>query len=505
MRTMNINYPKILLLLSIGLFGCKKHNSDDYVTPGVKESPNIVFILADDLGYGDLQSFNSGAQISTPNLSKLASQGTIFINAHSGSSICTPSRYGILTGRYAFRSSLKSGVLDGWSPALIETNRYTIAKLAGEAGYQTAIVGKWHLGMNWKPINPAYPAVQNNGENISNVDFTQPVLNGPNKLGFDYSYILPASLDMSPYTYLENGISTDVPLVPFQGGDFGRGITWREGVASGSFKIENTLDHFTDKAVNYLIQTHKQSSKPFFLYFTLTAPHTPWLPAEQFKGKNPNAGVYGDFVNHTDYAVGRILKCLDSLNLAQNTLVIFASDNGADWSADDKAQFPGHKANYIFRGRKSDIWDAGHHIPVIMRWPGTIAAKRTFSQSFSLNDMMATFAGMFGRQLPSGAGPDSYNQWPLIKNGKGDERPSIIYHSNEGMFAIQQGKWKFIDGVGSGGWSPNGQDNAPGQLYDMEKDPGETTNLYTKYPEVVQELKQLLNQQKSQGFSVGNP
>lgn len=469
-----------------------------------KQLPNIVFILADDLGYGDLKKFNPEAQVSTPNLSRLANEGMIFTKAHSASSVCTPSRYGILTGRYAFRTPMKKGVLGGYSPALIEDNRFTIADLVKNAGYQTAIVGKWHLGLDWKPLDPSSKAIQSKGNetDFSNVDFKSPLLNGPNNLGFNYSYILPASLDMSPYTYIENGICTDYPLIPVQDHNSGRGIFWRGGLGSKSFKIENTLDNFIDKAKNYIIKANQNPAKPFFLYLPITAPHTPWLPAGKFKGKS-NAGVYGDFVAHTDDAVGRIMRCLDSLKLTENTLIVFSSDNGADWKKNDMADFPKHKANYIFRGEKSDIWEGGHHVPLIMRWPGNIAANRSSAEVLCLNDLMATFAGLTQQQLPKGAGPDSYNFWPLIKGIKKVVRPSIIHHSIEGMFAIRKGKWKFIDGNGSGGWSPKSpNDNAPGQLYDMNKDESETTNLYNKYPEVVKELKELLEKQKSQGFSV---
>lgn len=469
-----------------------------------KKLPNIVFILADDLGYGDLKAFNPQAQIPAPNLTRLAERGTIFTNAHSSSSVCTPSRYGILTGRYAFRSSLKKGVLGGYSPALIEESRFTIGDLAKEAGYQTAIIGKWHLGFDWKPLDPSLPAIQhkNNNADLSNVDFSSPVLNGPNNAGFDYSYVLPASLDMSPYTYLENGRSTDYPLVPVKDVNEGRGIFWRGGFGSKSFKIEKTLDNFVDKAQQYIRKASQDRGHPFFLYVTLTAPHTPWLPAKKFKGVS-NAGVYGDFVAHTDDAVGRILHCLDSLHLTENTLVIFSSDNGADWKKGDLAKFPKHHANYIFRGEKSDIWDGGHHIPLIISWPQNIPSEQARTQIFSLTDFMATFADLFNRKLPAGARPDSYNYWPLISGNKEPERPDVIHHSNDGMFAIRKGKWKFIDGSGSGGWSPKDPaDNAPGQLYDMEKDECESTNLYNKYPEVVKELKGLLEQQKRQGFSV---
>jgi arylsulfatase A len=470
-----------------------------------KKLPNVIFILADDLGYGDLRKFNPDAQIATPNLTRLAGQGMIFTNAHSASSVCTPSRYGILTGRYAFRSTLKNGVLNGSAPALIEDNRFTVADLAKNVGYQTAIIGKWHLGLGWKPLDTTKNAIRYNASkeaDLSNIDFGAPVLKGPNNLGFDYSYILPASLDMSPYLYLENGKCTDSILVPVKDHNSGRGIFWRGGFASKSFKIENTLDNFIDKAIDYIGKASGNQAHPFFLFLTLTAPHTPWLPASAFKNKS-NAGIYGDFVVHTDDAVGRILRCLDSLQLTENTIVIFSSDNGADWKKDDLSKFPAHKANFIFRGEKSDIWEGGHHVPLIIRWPAGIAANRSSDDIICLNDLMATFAGLTGQQLPEDAGPDSYNFWPLISGTGKAARPNIIHHSIDGMFAIREGRWKFIDGNGSGGWSAkNPDDKAPGQLYDMENDERETTNVYDKHPELVKKLKALLEQQKRQGFSV---
>ena len=492
------------LLVLIGLFIPSTHSYAQAKT----SKPNIIFILADDLGYGDLKKSNPDAQIPTPNISKLADQGIMFTNAHSPSAVCTPTRYGILTGRYAFRTTLKKSVLFGYSPALVEENRFTIADLLHNAAYQTAIIGKWHLGLDWKPLNASLNAIQFNAANVadlSNIDFTAPVLNGPNKLGFDYSYILPASLDMTPYIYLENGKCTDYPLVPMEDHNSARGIFWRGGFKSNSFKIENTLDNFVDKAKQYISKSSQDSDHPFFLYLALTAPHTPWLPADQFKSTS-NAGVYGDFVAHTDNAVGRIMHTLDSLHLTENTIVIFTSDNGADWKPKDLADFPGHRANYIFRGEKSDIWEGGHHIPLIIRWPKGLAGNQKIKEVICLSDFMATFAGLTNQQLPDEAGPDSYNFWPLINGTKKLSRPSIIHHSNDGMFAIRKGKWKFIDGVGSGGWSlKDSLDIAPGQLYDMEKDERETTNLYNTYPEIVKEMKAILEQQKLQGYSVGAP
>lgn len=475
--------------------------------PANKKLPNVILILADDLGYGDVKKFNPQSQVATPNMDQLANEGIMFTNAHSASAVCTPSRYGIITGRYCFRSSLKKGVLGGYSPALIEENRFTIADLLKGAGYQTAIIGKWHLGLDWVPVDSSKKAIQlkANQADFSNVNFSKPITNGPNNLGFDYSYIIPASLDMSPYTYIENGKITDATLVPEEDHNTGRGVFWRGGWKSKSFKIENTLDDFVSKAQQYITSASKNQDHPFFLYLPLTAPHTPWLPADKFKNKS-GAGLYGDFVAHTDDAIGRIMRCIDSLMLTPNTLIIFSSDNGADWKKKDLEEYPSHQANYIFRGEKSDVWEGGHHIPLVFRWKGVLKNGRKSDAVFSLTDMMATLACMTDQQLPAGAGPDSYDYWTLIKDDKKIERPYIIHHSNEGMFAIRKGKWKYVDGKGSGGWSPEDpNDNAPAQLYDMEKDPKETTNLYSQYPEIVKELKDLLEKQKTQGYSVGKP
>lgn len=495
MKSTLLNYFCLFLLLS-STTGFSQENLN---------KPNVIYILADDLGYGDVKRLNASAQVNTPNIDRLVNEGAAFTNAHSGSAVCTPTRYGILTGRYAFRSTLKKGVLNGYSPALIEENRYTIAHLAKAAGYQTAIIGKWHLGLNWSAINASKKAITPGTDqykpDLTNVNFNLPVKTGPNQNGFDYSYIIPASLDMPPYAYLENGKPTHLPLVPFKGSSAPRGVSWREGIAAENFEIEKTLDVFIAKAKDYVMSASKKK-EPFFLYLPLTSPHTPWLPSKQFKSTS-KAGTYGDFVQHTDDAVGRILKTLDSLGIAKNTLVVFTSDNGADWKPSDELAYPLHHANYIFKGEKSDIWEGGHHVPFIMRWPSVVKSNSTISQITCLTDFMSTFAAITKQKLPADAGPDSFNLLPALMGSNKMPRESIIHHSIDGMFAIRKGKWKFIDGKGSGGWSMKvGKPEDPeGQLYDMENDERETKNLYDKYPMVVKELKVLLEKQKQQGFS----
>ena len=468
--------------------------------------PNIIYILADDMGYGDVKYLNPEAQLQTPNLDKLAGEGMVFTDAHSGSAVCTPTRYGIITGRYAFRSRLKRGVLGGYSPALIEENRFTVADLLKSAGYQTGVIGKWHLGLDWVKQDAAKmidPEVYNNWEVTENLNIAQGVSKGPNDLGFDFSYIIPGSLDIAPYVYLRNGKPVDNKLVELQGVKEPRGVFYRTGQASESFDIDHTLQNFGQQAQHFLIENSK-TDKPFFLYLPLSSPHTPWLPSADFKGKS-KAGIYGDFVMQTDAVIGNVIKTLDSLGLSENTLVIFTSDNGADWKPGDKKLFPEHQANYIFRGEKSDIWEGGHHVPFIARWPKVVKKGGKSAQTICLTDLMATVAAITEQKLPADAGQDSFSFYTLLKNAseKKAVRESTIHHSIEGMFAIRKGKWKFIDGRGSGGWSAKGEDSEPaGQLYDLEKDPVERKNLYSEYPDVVKELTGLLEKQKNQGYSV---
>ncbi|WP_254560225.1 sulfatase-like hydrolase/transferase [Dyadobacter diqingensis] len=471
-----------------------------------KSQPNIVYILADDMGYGDIRYLNNKSQIETPNLDKLGREGIVFTDAHSGSAVCSPTRYGILTGRYAFRSRLKKGVLGGYSPMLIEPDRFTVADLLKKAGYQTAVIGKWHLGLDWTPADPSRKvdaAVYDDWTTTENLDIAKGVVKGPNDLGFDYSYIIPSSLDIPPYIYLENGKPVDSKITNITGNKTPRGVFWRDGNGSESFKIEKSLDIFGQKAKAFLADSRKTSGKPFFLYLPLSSPHTPWLPSDKFKGKS-KAGLYGDFVSHTDAVVGEVIKTLDSLGLGENTLVIFTSDNGADWKPGDKQLYPAHQANYIFRGQKSDIWEGGHHVPFIARWPKVISKGSKSAQTICLTDLLATTAAITNQKLPDTAAQDSFDFYAVLKNPKEQKtvRESIIHHSIEGMFAIRRGKWKFIDGKGSGGWSSKGDATDPaGQLYDLEADPEESKNVYDQNTSIVEELKGLLEKQKNQGFS----
>lgn len=473
--------------------------------------PNIIYILTDDLGYGDIRGLNPNSKIPTPNLDRMVEEGVHFTDAHSNSSVSTPTRYGILTGRYAFRSNLKKGVLYSYSPPLIEPTRVTIASFLSENGYNTACIGKWHLGLNWFinkksdidtiPHNSFLPI----GE--EKVDFTKQVKGGPDELGFNYSYILPASLDMSPYCYIRNGFVVNPPTAYTAEKNQeveGRGVFWRAGRMSENFDFYNALPDFVDTACTY-IRNNAHQEAPFFMYLALPSPHTPWVPQKNYEGKS-GAGRYGDYVFMTDDLIGRILKTIKSENMEENTIIIVTSDNASDWRPSDIDEW-NHRANYIFKGRKADIYEGGHRIPFIAQWKGVIPAGHKSGQIMCTTDLIGTIAGMLRINMPEKGAEDSYNLWPaFIGNPKKEIRNAIIHHSYEGFFSIRQGKWKFTPHLGSGGFTdpvsiPSPINSSVGTLYDLKTDPQEKNNLFEKQPEIVSKLNSLLEKYIKQGYT----
>ena len=451
--------------------------------------PNIVYVLADDLGWGDLECYNSRSAIHTPNANRLATEGMRFEDMHSSSAVCTPSRYSILTGRYCWRTRLKKGVLNGDSPNLIEPGRPTVASFLKAAGYHTAGFGKWHLGLG-------------DGEKT---DFTKPLRPGPLDHGFDHYFGIPASLDFPPYVYFEDDHVVEAATSSTPGSKEPRGVFWRAGDQAPRFRFDEVLPTVTRKAIEYIEERAKHPTQPFFLYLPFTAPHTPWLPLAEYQGKS-KAGIYGDFVAEVDAMLGRVTSALERAGLAKNTLFIFTSDNGADWKIEDEARYA-HRANADWRGEKADIWEAGHRIPFLVRWPGYIRPGSVNKELGSLTDLMATVAAITGLPLPEHAAEDSFNLLPafLEKNNK-PIRDSVILHSIEGVFAIRRGNWKLEQGLGSGGFSaPRTAEAAPGgpkgQLYDLEADPGELHNLYQAKPDVVDSLATLLERFQQQGYT----
>ena len=459
---------------------------------GAGELPNIVFILADDMGYGDPGSYNPASRIPTPNIDALAAEGMRLTDAHSPSAVCTPTRYGVLTGRYAWRTRLKSGVLDGYSPALIEGGRLTVASLLQRHGYRTAIVGKWHLG-----LGPAGPT-----------DYGQPLRPGPNAVGFEHFFGIPASLDMAPYVFVENERPVESPtdsIAASVGRRRGGNGFWRAGPIALRFRHIDVVGRLTDEAVGF-IEGQQASDRPFFLYFPFSAPHTPWLPTAEFAGIS-EAGPYGDFAAQVDAAIGSVLDALAGSGFGDNTLVIVTSDNGAHWLESDIDEH-GHRANGELRGQKADIWEGGHRVPFIARWPGRIAAGSSSAETVSLVDLLATVAEIVGDALPPDAAEDSYSLLPVLVGERFDTplREATVHHSLHGMFSIRQGPWKLILGRGSGGFTEPrllepGPGEPRGQLYNLDEDPAETANLYEAYPDVVARLRDLLQRYQESGRS----
>lgn len=469
--------------------GCSEPESSE--APSL---PNIVYILADDLGYGDLSCTNDSSKIQTPAIDALAEQGISFTDAHTGSAVCTPTRYGILTGRYAWRSRLKSGVTWSYDPHLIDTERYTVGDLLQKHGYHTACIGKWHLGLDWAMDSTGTP------------EFRRPIQNGPNEVGFDYFFGITASLDIPPYFYIENNLITASKIDSIEGKD-GKEF-WRPGPIGDDFRHKEVLPKLTEKAVEYIDQ-RSDSVQPFFLYFPLPAPHTPILPTAEFVGKS-GTNEYGDFVMMVDDVVRQVSEALEKNGLTENTLIIFTSDNGCSPMADfpELAVFD-HDPSYVFRGHKADIFEGGHRVPFIARWPARIPAGRTSDETICLTDLMATCATITGDTLPDAAAEDSYNILPALtgEDYEGPIREATVHHSINGSFSIRQGKWKLSLCPGSGGWSyprPNEareMDMPPIQLYDLSQDIAEENNVADQYPEVVEKLTALVNQYVERGRS----
>jgi len=444
--------------------------------------PNIVYILCDDLGYGDVRAFNAQGKIATPQMDRLAQEGIRFTDAHSSSAVCTPTRYGILTGRYNWRTRLQSGVLNGFSPALIPPERLTVAGLLKSQGYATACIGKWHLGMGIKQNDPS------------------PVItDGPTTRGFDTYFGISASLDMPPFAFIENDRFTE-PLTTTK--------TWqRSGPAAAGFEAIDVLPTLTRKAVEYIGRQAK-SGQPFFLYLPLPSPHTPILPTPEWVGKS-SVGIYGDFVMQTDWVVGQVLTALDQASVGDNTLVILTSDNGCSPAAGiGQLQAKGHYPNGDLRGAKADIFDGGHRVPFLVRWPAQVKAGGTSDQLICLSDLMATCADIAGATLPDNAGEDSVSILPALRGtAEAPLRESLVHHSINGSFALRKGNWKLSLCADSGGWSAPKPGSAEAkrlpdtQLYNFSGDVAETKNQQAEHPEVVKRLTRELEQLIANGRS----
>ena len=456
------------------------------------DQPNVVVILVDDMGYGDAKSFNPESKIETPNIDRLAAEGMRFTDAHAPGPLCHMSRYGLMTGRYPFRTDVTKWPTD----PLIAEGQMTIASFLRDQGYRTAMVGKWHLGFK-----------ENGYEN--------PLPGGPVDRGFDSYFGIRASTDIPPYFYIRGDQAVTPPTNRIEqrhsdGWTKIQGEFWREGGIAPGLVLHDVLPRFTDEAID-VVENHvkgPRSEMPLMLYLAYPAPHTPWLPSPEFVGKS-EVPMYGDFMMMVDHEIGRVMKALDKNDLAEDTLVIFTSDNGPVWYDYDVERF-GHDSAGGLRGMKSDAWEAGHRMPFIARWPGQVKAGSTSDQLVCFTDLLATFADMNDVKLPREAGPDSFSFLPALtgkKAGRAKLRESFVMKSGSGgLFMIRSGDWKFIEGKGSGGFSDRADSGSDplaagnnkkktyegepeAQLYSMGEDIGETNNLFDANPEVVKRLR----------------
>ena len=470
------------------------------------DRPNIIIVLADDQGYGDVTAYNPESKIPTPNLDRLAKEGMRFTDAHTSSGVCTPTRYSLLTGRYHWRTHLQSGVLGGFSRPLIAKDRLTLAGLLKQKGYHTACIGKWHLGMDW-PLKGG--ATADDGGNfgrpfadVSRVDYSSPIQNGPVDRGFDHYYGISASLDMFPFVWIKDRLPTEVATT--------EKTFLRKGPAGEKFEAIDVQGGIFDHTIAYIGEraAEAKAGKPFFAYLPLAAPHTPIVPTAEFQGSS-GISPYADFVKQVDADMGRLMTALEAQGLAENTLIVFTSDNGCSPAANiPELQAAGHQPSHIYRGHKADLYEGGHRVPFIARWPAKVKAGTVSGQLIGQIDFMATFAELIGTPLPATAGEDSVSFLPaLLGTDTAPIRDHIISQSINGNFAIRDGAWKLALCPGSGGWSAprpgkDDQSKLPEfQLYDLATDPGETKNLVANHPERVAKMKSALEQHIARGRS----
>ncbi|MBI2479941.1 MAG: arylsulfatase [Planctomycetia bacterium] len=450
------------------------------VAEQAEQPPHIVVILADDMGSGDVASNNPHSKIRTPNIDRLAKEGMRFTDAHSGGSSCIPSRYALLSGRFAARKTLSLA-----KGALLEVDRMTVPSLLRDHGYATAMVGKWHLGFDPHLQNEKAPA-----------DYSQPLRGGPVDRGFDSFFGMHASLDLPPYFYIRNrqpvmpptdDVAAHSSIEGPDGWNNIQGAFWRAGKIAPDFKFDEVTPRYFDEAV-HVIQRHGQDNtgKPLFLYLALPSPHTPWLPVEEFRGKS-GAGMYGDFVMQVDAGVGQVLDALKSAEMERDTLVLFSSDNGPVWYEKDVQRF-GHDAVGGLRGMKFDSWEGGHRMPFLARWPRRVSQGRVCEQTVAFADVLATCAELVGHEpLPDGVAEDSVSflSYLLDANKAPTPRPPIIHDRS----TIRDGDWKLI--LPKQGNRKRVESTA--QLYNLKEDLSEQRNLVSLHPDLARRLEQQLS------------
>ena len=477
--------------------------------------PNVVIVYADDMGFGDLKANNPNSKIPTPNLDRLAVEGMRFTDGHSSSGICTPSRFAMLTGQHHWRRF--HGIVSAFGPSKFEPNDFTLAKMFKSKGYNTACVGKWHLGWDWDALlkpgveQETYKDHRGRTKTVykpSDYDWTLPIPDGPLAQGFDY-YFGDGTINFPPYCWVENDRVVEAPTVMMDTDLFkpipeGR-WEFRAGPMVEGWDPYKVLPTLTAKAVTWI--ERQSADRPFFLYFALPSPHAPIIPNDPYRGRS-DAGPYGDFVFETDIMAGRIFQSLEKTGMAKNTIVIFSADNGPEKYAYERLKKFGHWSAEPLRGLKRDVWEGGHRVPFIIKWPGKTAPGSVSGETISQVDLAATLAAAIGYEMDSDEAIDSYNLLPLL-SGKTYETPlrkATVQNTWEDVFALRQGDWLFID-ASSGEHSDcpdwfneqRGYTEAttPGLLYNLKEDVSQHNNLYTGHPEKAAEMKELLERYKN--------
>ncbi|MGD9645196.1 MAG: arylsulfatase [Pirellulales bacterium] len=470
-------------------------------------TPNIVIIYADDMGYGDLAVQNPGSKIPTPNLDRLASEGMRFTDAHSSSGICTPSRYALLTGGFHWRKF--HDIVNSFGPSVLDDAELTLPELLKAQGYRTACIGKWHLGWNWQAIKRpgASEPDKKTGYPPDAFGWSRPIPGGPLAHGFDY-YFGDDVPNFPPYAWIENDRLLEAPSDPLTITPETAEGSWeaRPGPMCAGWDFYAVVPKLTARTVEWIGQ-QRASDTPFFLYVPLNSPHAPIVPTPEFRGRS-QAGGYGDYMIQTDDNVGRILRALDDAGLAENTLVIFTSDNGPERYAYERVRRFQHRSAGPLRGLKRDLWEGGHRVPFVVRWPGHVAAGSVNDGLVSQVDIMATLAAVVGAELPAGAAPDSFNLLSVLTAGAASPRESIVHNTKANGYALRHGQWLLV-AAPSGGISQvpawfdreNGYtaDDLAGELYDLNQDLGQHHNLYAEMPGKVAELESLLSQIRAKG------
>ena len=454
----------------------------------LSDNPNVILIYVDDMGYGDASCLNPQSKFKTPNIDRLAKEGMSFTDGHSSDTVCTPSRYGLLTGRYSWRTTMKRGVMGAEGVCLITDERMTLASFLRDKGYTTGMVGKWHLGMD-------FPGAKGNR------DWSKPTVDTPLDKGFDYFWGIPASMNYGVLAWFEGRMAKVPPILftrkksnqiavddyrikpPYQD----KPVKPNDLEVAKDFIDVDCLDRFTKQAIKWLDRQAKaaRKGKPFMLYLSHTSPHKPVIPLKRFRGKG-KAGAYGEFMIETDWQVGRVLDWLDKNKLADNTVVIFTSDNGPESTWRRRIKEFKHHSNGIYREGKRSIYEGGHRVPFIVRWPNKVKAGSKWDLPVCQTDFLATFADMLGKELPENAGEDSVSFYRVLIGQVVPQRLAMIHHSMRGRYAVREGNWKLI--------MESGSKDSKRELYNLSVDPGELSNLIVKHPNVAKRLKKSITE-----------